>query len=154
MSINYLIFTDSALWAGSVTESQCPSVGVSVCLSIINAFFFKTSQSHWPTPVTWSLPRLLIALPRLTWSLLLKNSEELFIHGLHMKHEQTLGFKNQSLGFSFTDFGFTARQFLQAISWGKSEPSILRLSLGRVWSLPLDFPQASPQLHPLGFFLP
>ena len=35
---------------------------------------------------------------------------------------QTLGFTNRSLGFSCTDFGFTARQFLRAISKGKSEP--------------------------------
>ena len=63
---------------------------------------------------------------------------------------QTRGFKNWSLGFSRV----SARQFLQAIPLRKSEPSILRMSLGRVWSLPLDFPQASPQLHPLMFLSP
>ena len=62
--------------------------------------------------------------------------------------------KDFSLGFSCTDFGFTARQFLQAIPEGKCEPWILRLSLGRVSSLPRDFPQASPQLHPLRFLNP
>ena len=35
---------------------------------------------------------------------------------------QTSGFKNQILEFTCTDFGFTARQFLQAVLEGKSEP--------------------------------
>ena len=46
-----------------------------------------------------------------------------------------------SLGFRCTNSGFKARQYLQAIHYGKSEPWLLRLFLGRVWSLP-HFPQA------------
>ena len=34
LSNSFLIFTDSAHWAGSVIESQCPSVCVFVCVSV------------------------------------------------------------------------------------------------------------------------
>ena len=52
-----------------------------------------------------------------------------------------------SLGFRCTNSGFKARQFLQAIHYGKSEPWLLRLFLGRVWSLPQNFPRANPWPH-------
>ena len=46
-----LFFTDSALWAGSVIESPCPSVCMSVCHSVIlsvpsGAVFLERSSSH------------------------------------------------------------------------------------------------------------
>ena len=41
------IFTDSALWAGSVIESPCPFVCLSVCLSVPSgAVFLERSSSH------------------------------------------------------------------------------------------------------------
>ena len=56
--------------------------------------------------------------------------------------------------WSCTDFRFTARKFLQANLEGKYQPWILRLSLGRVWSLQLNFSQASPHLNSLQFLNP
>ena len=58
--------------------------------------------------------------------------------------------KNRSLEFNFTRFGFTARQYFQAIPGRKSESWILWFSLERVWSLP----QASLQLHHINFLNP
>ena len=63
-------------------------------------------------------------------------------------------FNNQSLDLSCTNFGFTARQFIMAIPKGKSEPWILKLSLGRISGLPREFPHSSHQLHPIPFLKP
>ena len=43
----WAIFTDSALWAGSVIESPCPCVCLSVCYSVPSgAVFLERSSSH------------------------------------------------------------------------------------------------------------
>ena len=43
------IFTDSALWAGSVMESPCPCVCLDVCLYVPSgAVFLERSSSHPP----------------------------------------------------------------------------------------------------------
>ena len=47
-----------------------------------------------------------------------------------IKNKKSRGWEGGCLKLSCTDFGFTARQFFQPIPQGKSEPSILRLSLG------------------------
>ena len=51
------------------------------------------------------------------------------------------------------DLGGLQRESVKSPSL-HSEISILRLSLGRVRSLPLNFTKASPQLHPFRFFEP
>ena len=55
-----MIFTHSALWAGSVIESQCPSIYLFVYMSPPSLFFLCLSMalklhdqvkaSHWSTP--------------------------------------------------------------------------------------------------------
>ena len=52
---------------------------------------------------------------------------------------QNLGFKNLRLGFGCTDLVFTPRQFQRLYILGKSEPWILRLSVGRFWNCPITF---------------
>ena len=43
----FVLFTDSALWAGSVIESPCPCVCLSVCVYVPSgAVFLERSSSH------------------------------------------------------------------------------------------------------------